>query len=42
VLRKDLNKAFGVVLRSRMKAAGMTQEKLSQEADVDVKNDWPY
>jgi transcriptional regulator with XRE-family HTH domain len=37
MLRRDLNKAFGVVLRRYRTAAKMTQEKLSEKADVDVK-----
>ena len=37
MLRRDLNKVFGVVLRNHRKAAKMTQEKLSEKADVDVK-----
>jgi transcriptional regulator with XRE-family HTH domain len=37
VVRKDLNKTFGVVLRNHRKAAGMSQEKLSEQGDVDVK-----
>jgi transcriptional regulator with XRE-family HTH domain len=37
VLKRDLNKAFGVVLRDYRKAAKMSQEKLSEKADVDVK-----
>jgi transcriptional regulator with XRE-family HTH domain len=37
MLRRDLNKSFGVVLRNHRKAAKMSQEKLSEKADVDVK-----
>ena len=37
MLRRDLNKAFGVVLRDYRKAAKISQEKLSERADVDVK-----
>jgi transcriptional regulator with XRE-family HTH domain len=37
MVRRDLAKSFGVVLRSRRKAAKMSQEKLSEKADVDVK-----
>jgi transcriptional regulator with XRE-family HTH domain len=37
VIKKDLAKSFGVVLRNHRKAAKMTQEKLSERADVDVK-----
>jgi transcriptional regulator with XRE-family HTH domain len=37
VIKKDLAKSFGVVLRNRRKAVKMTQEKLSERADVDVK-----
>lgn len=37
MIKKDLAKAFGVVLRNHRKAAKMTQEKLSERADVDVK-----
>jgi len=32
-----LAKSFGIVLRNHRKAAEMTQEKLSEKADVDVK-----
>ena len=37
MLKRDLNRSFGVVLRNRRKAAKMSQEKLSERADVDVK-----
>ena len=37
MLKRDLNKAFGVILRNHRKAAKMSQEKLSEKADVDVK-----
>ena len=37
MIKKDLAKSFGVVLRNRRKAVEMTQEKLSERADVDVK-----
>ena len=37
MIKKDLAKSFGVVLRNRRKAAKMSQEKLSEKADVDVK-----
>lgn len=37
MIKKDLAKAFGVVLRNHRKAAKITQEKLSERADVDVK-----
>ena len=37
MIKRDLAKSFGVVLRNRRKAAKMTQEKLSERADVDVK-----
>ena len=37
VLRRDLNKTFGIVLREYRKAAELSQEKLSEKADVDVK-----
>ena len=37
MIKKDLAKSFGVVLRNHRKAAKMTQEKLSERADVDVK-----
>ena len=37
MVRRDLAKSFGVVLRGRRKAAKMSQEKLSEKADVDVK-----
>lgn len=37
MIKKDLAKSFGVVLRNRRKAAKMTQEILSERADVDVK-----
>jgi len=37
MVRRDLNKSFGIVLRHYRKAGGMSQEKLSERADVDVK-----
>jgi transcriptional regulator with XRE-family HTH domain len=37
VIKKDLAKSFGIVLRNHRKTAKMTQEKLSERADVDVK-----
>lgn len=37
MVKRDLAKSFGVVLRNHRKAAKMTQEKLSEKADVDVK-----
>lgn len=37
MVRRDLAKSFGVVLRSHRKAAKLSQEKLSEKADVDVK-----
>jgi transcriptional regulator with XRE-family HTH domain len=37
MLRRDLNKAFGAVLRAHRTAAKLSQEKLSEKADVDVK-----
>ena len=37
MIKKDLAKSFGVVLRKRRKATKMSQEKLSEKADVDVK-----
>lgn len=37
MVKRDLAKSFGVVLRSHRKAAKMSQEKLSEKADVDVK-----
>jgi len=37
VIKRDLAKSFGVVLRNHRKAVKMTQEKLSERADVDVK-----
>jgi transcriptional regulator with XRE-family HTH domain len=37
MVRRDLAKSFGVVLRGCRKAAKMSQEKLSEKADVDVK-----
>lgn len=37
MINRDLAKSFGVVLRNRRKAAKMSQEKLSEKADVDVK-----
>ena len=37
MINRDLAKSFGVVLRVRRKAARMSQEQLSEKADVDVK-----
>lgn len=37
MIKKDLAKSFGAVLQSRRKSAKMSQEKLSEKADVDVK-----
>jgi len=37
MIKRDLAKSFGVVLRNHRKAAKMSQEKLSEKADVDVK-----
>lgn len=37
VFRRDLSRAFGVVLRNHRQAAKLSQEKLSEKADVDVK-----
>ena len=37
MINRDLAKSFGVVLRARRKAVKMSQEKLSEKADVDVK-----
>ena len=37
MINRDLAKSFGVVLRVRRKAAKMSQEQLSEKADVDVK-----
>jgi transcriptional regulator with XRE-family HTH domain len=37
MLRRDLNKAFGIVLRKHRRAAKLSQEALSERADVDVK-----
>ncbi len=37
MFRRDLNKSFGVVLRNYRRAAKLSQEKLSERADVDVK-----
>ena len=37
MVKRDLNKAFGNILRNHRKAAKMSQEKLSEKADVDVK-----
>jgi transcriptional regulator with XRE-family HTH domain len=37
VVKRDLAKSFGIVLRNHRKAVQMTQEKLSEKADVDVK-----
>jgi transcriptional regulator with XRE-family HTH domain len=37
MLKTDLSKAFGVVLRNQRKAKKFSQEKLSEKADVDVK-----
>lgn len=37
MVNADLNKSFGVVLHKHRKARKMTQESLSEKADVDVK-----
>ena len=37
MVNKDLAKTFGIVLRNQRKAAKMSQEALSEAADVDVK-----
>ena len=37
MIKRDLAKSFGVVLRNHRKASKMSQEKLSEKADVDVK-----
>ena len=37
MINRDLAKSFGVVLRNHRKAAHMSQETLSEKADVDVK-----
>ena len=37
MIKRDLAKSFGVVLRNHRKVAKMSQEKLSEKADVDVK-----
>jgi transcriptional regulator with XRE-family HTH domain len=37
VVNADLSKAFGVVLHRHRRARKMTQEELSEKADVDVK-----
>jgi transcriptional regulator with XRE-family HTH domain len=37
MIKRDLAKSFGIVLRNHRKAAKTTQEKLSEKADVDVK-----
>lgn len=37
MVRRDLSKAFGVVLRNQRRAKKLSQEKLSELADVDVK-----
>jgi transcriptional regulator with XRE-family HTH domain len=37
MIKRNLAKSFGVVLRNHRKAAKMSQEKLSEKADVDVK-----
>jgi len=37
MIKRDLAKSFGIVLRNHRKAAKMSQEKLSEKADVDVK-----
>ena len=37
MIKRDLAKSFGVVLRNHRKAAKTSQEKLSEKADVDVK-----
>ena len=37
VIKRDLAKSFGVVLQNRRKSTKISQEKLSEMADVDVK-----
>ena len=37
MIKRDLANSFGVVLRKHRTAAKMSQEKLSERADVDVK-----
>ncbi len=37
MVKRDLSNAFGVVLRNRRRAKKLSQEKLSELADVDVK-----
>jgi transcriptional regulator with XRE-family HTH domain len=37
MVRKDLSRAFGVVLRNQRRAKKLSQEKLSELGDVDVK-----
>jgi len=37
MVKRDLSKAFGVVLRNQRRAKKLSQEKLSELADVDVK-----
>jgi transcriptional regulator with XRE-family HTH domain len=37
MVRRDLSCAFGVVLRNQRRAKKLSQEKLSELADVDVK-----
>jgi transcriptional regulator with XRE-family HTH domain len=37
MFKRDLSKAFGVVLRNQRRAKKLSQEKLSELADVDVK-----
>ena len=37
MIKRDLAKSFGIVLRNHRKLANFSQEKLSEKADVDVK-----
>jgi transcriptional regulator with XRE-family HTH domain len=37
MVNRDLAKSFGIVLRNHRRSAKMSQEKLSEKADVDVK-----
>lgn len=37
MVKRDLSKAFGIVLRNHRRAKKLSQEKLSELADVDVK-----
>jgi transcriptional regulator with XRE-family HTH domain len=37
MFKRDLSKAFGVVLRNQRRAKKLSQEKLSELSDVDVK-----